>query len=274
MLIQHRPRSEEGDPEEASEGSYLASASDLMIGLLFVFIILVVVLALEQRRQQQAFEGQKDAFETQQKKVENERNALLGAGDPRGMVTDALGDGIRKVIPGIRVDRESGVISLPEDVLFDLGSAELNSRGRKALEGVAATLEEVLPCFVASARAGKACAASASEHQIETIFIEGHTDNRPMRGMGYDNTNLSLDRARSVERALVQRSALNRYRNKSGQPLFSLSAYADSRPLKGADPSDARNRRVDLRVVLAYRPIEELIPSLVRTKAEANRQFP
>ena len=32
-------------------GSYLESASDLMIGLLFIFIILVVVLALEQRRQ-------------------------------------------------------------------------------------------------------------------------------------------------------------------------------------------------------------------------------
>lgn len=271
MLMRHRPGSGGDEPEEVSEGSYLASASDLMIGLLFVFIILVVVLALEQRRQQRAFEGEKDAFVTYQEGVEKERNALLGAGDPRGMVTDALGDGIRKVIPGIRVDRESGVISLPEDVLFDLGSAELNGRGRMALEGVAATLEEVLPCFVASARAGLACPANASEHQIETIFIEGHTDNRPMRGVGYDNTNLSLDRARSVERALVQRSALNSYRNKSGHPLFSLSAYADSRPLRDIDPSDARNRRVDLRVVLAYRPIEELIPSLGRSKADWNR---
>ncbi|MBL0295611.1 MAG: hypothetical protein IPQ21_00020 [Betaproteobacteria bacterium] len=40
-----------------------------MIGLLFVFIILVVVLALEQRRQERA--------------IEIERAGLRGAGDPR-----------------------------------------------------------------------------------------------------------------------------------------------------------------------------------------------
>lgn len=65
------------------------SASDLMIGLLFVFIILVVVLALEQRRQQQS--------------IEAERAGLLGAGDPRGSVTTAIGDGIKEALPGIRV---------------------------------------------------------------------------------------------------------------------------------------------------------------------------
>ena len=39
------------DASGEPDGGYLASASDLMIGLLFVFIILVVVLALEQQRQ-------------------------------------------------------------------------------------------------------------------------------------------------------------------------------------------------------------------------------
>lgn len=257
MLIRHRATSAARESSEDSDGGYLASASDLMIGLLFVFIILVVVLALEQRRQQQS--------------IEAERAGLLGAGDPRGSVTTAIGDGIKEALPGIRVDRESGVISLPEDVLFDLGSAELSGRGKNALAGAVQRLSTVLPCFVSNQRVGIPCPINPYGHEIETIFIEGHTDNRPLLRSGYDNTNLSLDRARAVQRALVQGSPLQGYQNKSGQPLFSFSAYADTRPLKDMDPSDARNRRVDLRIVLTYRPIEELIPGLAATKTGSQK---
>ncbi|MBL0295612.1 MAG: OmpA family protein [Betaproteobacteria bacterium] len=128
------------------------------------------------------------------------------------------------------------MISLPEDVLFDLGSAELSARGRDALAVAVQRLVVVLPCYVANQRAGRTCPGNRYGHEIETIFIEGHTDNRPLLRPGYDNTNLSLDRARAVQRALVQGSALQSYQNKSGQPLFSFSAYADTRPLKDLDP--------------------------------------
>lgn len=253
MWTRRRSVAAEKDVGADSDGGYLASASDLMIGLLFVFIILVVVLALEQRRQQQA--------------IEAERAGLLGAGDPRGRVTTAVGDGVRDALPGIRVDRESGVISLPEDVLFDIGSAELSTRGQAALAGAVRKLTVVLPCFVANQRTKQPCPDNQAGHEIDTIFIEGHTDNRPLIRPGYDNTKLSLDRAVAVQRALVQGSELQGYRNKAGQPLFSFSAYADTRPLKGTDPSDAKNRRVDLRIVLTYRPIEELIPGLAKSKS-------
>ena len=81
-----------------------------MIGLLFVFIILVVVLALEQRRQQQAIDAQ--------------RKGVVGAGDPLIVVTGAIGGALKKVLPNVRVDEKTGVISLPEDVLFPRGSAD------------------------------------------------------------------------------------------------------------------------------------------------------
>jgi len=229
-----------------------------MIGLLFVFIILVVVLALEQRGREHD--------------VAADRARFLGAGDPRGSVTKAIGDGIRYALPGTRVDSESGVVSLPDDVLFDLGSAVLSSRGKEALVEAVRRLSDVLPCYVSNQRAGLACPGNRYGHEIETIFIEGHTDNVPMlKAGGYDNTNLSLDRARAVQRALVQGSPLEKYENKLRQPLFSFSAYGDTRPLKGILPSDARNRRVDLRIVLTYRPIEELIPGLANGEANANK---
>lgn len=250
-MIWLRPGSEaSGELERREgEGGYLASASDLMIGLLFIFIILVVVLALEQRRQEQVLQDQTEAF--------------IGAGDPRRFVTDVIGKKLAEALPGAQLDLESGVISLPESVLFDLGSAQLSTSGREALEQASGLLAQALPCFVANQRAIEDCKeANAFGHEIETIFIEGHTDSIPLLRAGYDNTNLSLDRARSVQRVLVQGTNLEDYRNANGLPLFSLSAYADTRPLAGTDSTDPRNRRVDLRVVLSYKPIEELIPSL------------
>lgn len=224
---------------EETEQGYLVSATDLMIGLLFVFIILVVVLALEQKRQQEA---------------------VMGLEDPRGTVTQQVGDGIKMALPGVRIDRESGVISLPEEVLFDLGSAQLKPQGHVALANAVRQLSALLPCYVANQRIGRSCGRSnPSGHEIDTIFIEGHTDNVPMKRQGYSNLKLSLDRAEAVQQALVQGTQLADYKNSAQQPLFSYSAYADNRPLKGLLPSDGRNRRVDLRIVLTYQPLKELL---------------
>jgi chemotaxis protein MotB len=216
--------------------------------LLFVFIILVVVLALEQRRQQQAVDAQ--------------RAGVVGAGDPLIVVTGAIGAALRKVLPNVRVDPKTGVISLPEDVLFARGSAQLSDTGREILVRAADQLAEALPCFVDSQRGNRSCPDNPYRHEIETVFIEGHTDSVPFAGRGRDNFDLSLARARAVEQAMVSNSPLSTFRNRAGQQVFSFSAYADKRPLPGTDPTDGVNRRVDLRIVLSYKPIEELIPAL------------
>jgi len=246
MLIrrQHESQHEHTD----SDGGYLASASDLMIGLLFVFIILVVVLALEQRRQQQA--------------IDDQRARLIGAGDPLLVVTGAVGAALKKVLPNVKVDKKTGVISLPEDVLFARGSAQLSASGKEVLISAAEQLAIAMPCYVDNQRSGLECPLNPHRHEIETVFIEGHTDSVPYAVGGRDNFDLSLDRARAVEKVMVLSTPLAQYRNKAKQPLFSYSAYADTRPLTNKNPTDAENRRVDLRIVLSYKPIEELIPAL------------
>lgn len=236
------------EPTAESDGGYLASASDLMIGLLFVFIILVVVLALEQRRQQQAF-GEQLA-------------GVVGAGDPLIVVTGAIGGALDKVLPNIKVDPKTGVISLPEDVLFARGSAQLSMGGRQVLTRVAEQLSMAMPCYVDNQRTGRDCPANPYGHEIETVFIEGHTDSVPFASGGRDNFDLSLARARAVEQVMMSNGQLSEFRNKAKQPLFSFSAYGDMRPLAGTDPTDGINRRVDLRFVLSYKPIDQLIPAL------------
>lgn len=247
----HAQASEPSGPE--ADGGYLASASDLMIGLLFVFIILVVVLALEQRRQQGVIDAQ--------------RAGLIGAGDPLFVVTGAIGGALKKVLPNVKVDEKTGVISLPEDALFPRGSADLNATGLEVLTRAAEQLAIAMPCYVVNQRTGRDCRTNPHEHEIDTIFIEGHTDSVPFSAGGRDNFDLSLARARAVDRVLVQRTPLVAYRNRTQQPVFSFSAYADTRPRPGTKPTDAENRRVDLRIVLGYQPIERLIPGLMPTRA-------
>lgn len=238
------------------DGGYIASASDLMIGLLFVFIILVVVLALEQRRQQQ--------------EVDRQRAGVVGAGDPLIVVTGAIGAALEKALPNVRVDPKTGVISLPEDALFARGSAQLSESGQKALTRAADQLAEAMPCFVDNQRGKQDCPGNPYGHEIETVFIEGHTDSVPYARGGRDNFDLSLARARAVEQVMVLNGPLLEFRNKAGQQIFSFSAYADKRPLPNTDPTDGVNRRVDLRIVLSYKPIGELIPALKRS-GEAGR---
>lgn len=218
MWIRRQQSNEADDSSADVDGGYIASASDLMIGLLFVFIILVVVLALEQRRQQQVFDDQVAG--------------VVGAGDPLIVVTGAIGQALKKALPNVRVDPKTGVISLPEDALFARGSAQLSESGRQVLASAAEQLAEAMPCFVDNQRAKRSCPGNPYGHEIETVFIEGHTDSVPFASGGRDNFDLSLARARAVEMAMVLNSPLVNFRNKAGQQVFSFSAYADKHQLR------------------------------------------
>ena len=250
MLI-FKPRSVPRDSKEDGEGSYLASASDLMIGLLFIFIILVVVLALEQRRQEATLD------------------AVKGAADPRASVTEVIGEELKKAKLDVRVDPASGVISLPSDTLFALGSSSLSAPASQAIRDARERLAMVLPCYVASERphvTGQQCANNRGGHEIDTIFLEGHTDNVANTKPG-GNLGLSFDRARAIQQVLLgEGSPLVPMRNSAQQPIFSYSAYGADRLLPGIDGTAAQNRRVDLRIVLKYQSINETLEHLKRVE--------
>lgn len=250
MLILRQRQADTGRKAEG-EGSYLASASDLMIGLLFIFIILVVVLALEQRRQ------------------ESELDAVKGAADPRASVTEVIGKALKDAKVDVRVDPASGVISLPSDALFALGSSALSPSATQAIRDARARLAAVLPCYVASEmkRLETAqCANNPGRHEIDTIFLEGHTDSVPNLAPG-GNLGLSFDRARAIQQVLLgEGSPLQGFRNSAAQPIFSYSAYGSDRLLPGMDGTDARNRRVDMRIVLKYQSINDTLNNLKRVE--------
>lgn len=226
------PSKKPAQQEEVEEAGYLASASDLMVGLLFVFIIIVVILS---QRVEQAENGSKSA-------------------DPLASAVKTIGQKIQQSGVPVVIDPASGVITLPADTLFPSGLADLNPSGVDVLHRSKLALDEILPCFIYSERNHrKNCPPNPNEVEIETIFIEGHTDSIPLQRGIYSNWHLGLDRARAVYDVL-NFGVMQNYKNERALNVVGISSYADKRPNK-EDPLDAaKNRRVELRFVLAFKP--------------------
>jgi len=166
-----------------------------MAGLLFVFIVIVLVFAYKLN----------EATEDKEREVHELRNTTV----VRARILNAIKSSL--VARGVNrndiiVDDHSGVLSLAEQILFDTGEAELKERGLQAVDQLADVLNEILPCYAGPIGGvpGADCPDSASTGRLEAIFIEGHTDSIPV-GAGNrfkDNWDLSAARATSVFKKL------------------------------------------------------------------------
>jgi chemotaxis protein MotB len=118
---------------------------------------------------------------------------------------------------------------LNSDAFFDVGTATLKPIAADLLEQVGNLLTDI------------------PNH----VIIEGHTDARPFagsgRGIGYDNYNLSSDRANAARVALI-RGGLPEER------LDAVRGFADKELRNSADPYDASNRRISILVRYLGKP--------------------
>ena len=72
-----------------------------------------------------------------------------------------------------------------------------------------------------------------------SMQIEGHTDSVPYGTGGYDNWDLSQDRANSMRRVLMGGGVVS-------DQLLSVTGYADTRPRDANNPKSPVNRRVSI----------------------------
>jgi flagellar motor protein MotB len=154
----------------------------------------------------------------------------------------------------VDVDERNGILRLPESLLFPSGSADFSPQGRQKVAIVANELASELPCYALGPNPGRRCPSDAHA-VLDAVFIEGHTDSVPITGGPYkDNWDLSAARSRHTYQALVESSpALNKIWNANGQPLLSISAYGDTRPLTGfksLGENQKHSRRIDLRFIV------------------------
>lgn len=226
-------------PAEQDE-SYFVSMTDLMVGMLFVFIILLMAFALNLKEQETQLKEQ----ETKLTQTDKAREEML-----RDIETALKNKGIP-----VTVLPESGVLRLPEQVLFDVNKAALQPKGLDAVGKLGEALDEILPCYAGD---GPICAGRAFG-RLESVFIEGHTDDT---GLPDRNWQLSYQRARAVYVRLLETwPKVAEIKNDkdghkgAGEKLIGVSGYADQRPIDCTEAKDEcrkRNRRIDLRFIMA-----------------------
>ncbi len=287
-----------GEPANGVLGqdeSYLVSVSDLMVGLLFLFIIILMAFALNFRSAEDAADatlaelvverdvlaGERDQIDAERAALALDRDRLLAERDRLADITELLlaRDAERALLLTrikaalaargleVEVDLESGILRLPESLLFASNEAELSEAGQAAIVVLGEVLAATLPCHAGAG--GAAACPGGGRDLLDAVLIEGHTDDRPIRsGPFADNWALSAARARSTYQALVAAApALDTLANASGATLLALGGYAERRPAVAGTSDEARrvNRRIDLRF-LARGPdaaaLAELLASL------------
>lgn len=198
-------------------GHYWISISDLMTSLLFIFIIILAYTIFTYKQKSDAFEKNYQC-----------RSDILS-----NMERDLAKEGVN-----VEVDIKDGSMRIRSDTFFNVGSADLSQNGIESLNKIS---KEIIVQL----------SNDECKDSIDTIFIEGHTDNTPLVGTNYNRrwTNMELSAQRAINSflAMDQKNNIAQLKNKKSKQLFSYSGYADTRPVASNQTVEgkAKNRRIE-----------------------------
>ena len=203
----------------------------------------------------------------------------------REALLERLAERIRRRLPGIQVtvDTTDGVIRFRADELFPRGTWRIRqgSLAERVSHAVGDALAETLPCYTLSPSLDTEVSCRGAVAAIETIQIEGHTDDVGLgaelqeREQMRDNYDLSARRGAETLRVMTRkRPELHAFLNLRRQPVLSFAGYGETRPINQADTEEARaqNRRIDIRFILQtprnLLEVEEIRSQLIRPRAD------
>lgn len=218
--MMYRKKSSQG----ADENAFNTSISDLMAGLLGIFVLALVYFMINIGEVKQQYTGSMDKRDKILQEIEGEM-------EKRGVK--------------VQIDKKQGVLRIPESVLFESGEASIKSEGQAAVSELGSVLHQILQ-------------KDDYKNAVETIFIEGHTDNVPIENE-YFHSNWELSTQRAINTWNLMRDdtqGLDDLRNPNDQPIFSCSGYADTRPVtddgldEDSEEGRSANRRIDLRFAM------------------------
>jgi chemotaxis protein MotB len=223
------------------EADYFASMTDMTIGVLFILIIMIAYFA-HQNSAQNPIPIYIDQGEEQRKGIAK-------------MVAQGLRD---RNVDAIVSPRNPGVVTLRGANLFPVGDSTLTQEAKKTISYLSEVIRDETACFVradAPLISQKKC--NPNRIYIEAIFVEGHTDDQPVKTILSDgsknNLELSARRATNTFDAMIQAAPqLATYKNLDSEPVLSVAAYGEQRPLVPnlTEQSRDRNRRIDIRFVM------------------------
>ncbi len=238
-----------GQPRPDPPPDYWISYSDVMAGLIFTFILLLVLIMTEFRHQESQAAAQEQQLEQvlqENQEIRREVQQLLGVKEEiiRRLMLE-FGD-------RIQIDEQTGAITFSDSVLFGYDSRTLSAEGRERLA-------DFIPRYM------RVLLSPDFRPHISEIIVEGHTDST---GGYLYNLELSQARARAVVEYIFspefpdfpERTDLQRYLTVNGRS-FSQLVLVDG----VEDPQ--QSRRVEFKFRLkdeeAVRRVQEMLEGKV-----------
>jgi flagellar motor protein MotB len=295
--------------EDEDRKDIFAPVADLMVGVIFIFIILMLALVMNLRSEDTVARSEYEhqvarvhELEAENGKLAqaNERlvafvqfvrdsdvmrlmSQLASADQTRSQLLEEMRIGLSAAGIDVTVNSGAGTLALPARKLFDVGRADPTPEGRNTILRLGAVMSDVLPCYsVAAASKGQRCGGSGSEaSRLNAVYIEGHTDVTPFgAGSGRFTDNWDLSAGRAIEAFKLvgtQYERLRNLKNKDGEALVGVSGYADTRPAVRDAPDrrvtevTEKDRRIEVRVIMTTN--EEVVESVLRELNDRLRQI-
>ena len=196
---------------EESNNQYFISMTDMLLGLLVIFLIIVAYLvlsfsqSLEKARsaeeaemraeiaQQAADKAKKDADEA--RRAAAAANAAKAQAMARAKEAEQRADKLQNIVLSIdktrieilkqikarlaasafdvEIDEKTGVVRLPEAELFETARFDLTDQGRRNVIILRDALEEILPCYTSSKKTFGTDTTATRASKIGNLLSEG-----------------------------------------------------------------------------------------------------
>ncbi|MBR4234466.1 MAG: OmpA family protein [Clostridia bacterium] len=183
------------------------------------------------------YNTQISAYKTQLDKAQAQLDQMLGI---KAKIIERLSTEFRANGIELDVDKQTGAITLPSSMLFDLGKSELKLMGMNALD-------RMLPVYLS------VLLSSEFRPYVAEIIIEGHTDST---GKYLNNLRLSQERALSVANYILDEDYMRTHLRLTGREaedfltLISASGRSYSALIK--DDWDNENQEASRRVEIKF----------------------
>lgn len=221
-------------PDDINTNAWMDTYADTITLLLTFFILLYSCSTTDNERLQLIAAALKGEITGIPMKLENTPDISLedieqgiGEKSPYSILVDQIQEIIDKnaLTDSVKVrEEDSGVVlQLSENVLFDLGKADLKPESIKVLDIISTLIPSI----------------------SNEIMVQGHTDNIPISSGTYkSNWELSTARAITVLRYFIETKGFDPTR-------FSATGYGEYKPLvdNSTEENRAINRRVDILIV-------------------------
>lgn len=270
--------------------NYFVSMTDMMVGILFVFIIMIAYFAFQIQQSeavpkemfdevvQQRDEAQQEIVQLKEKIKELEAlieklriNPLQRFIEQSSEIRDEIVASVVADLSARGIDAKSvkrGVVTISGKGLFASGRSDLESvpSALATVDIISNTVMSEIQCFLPDSSQSNSSICQDRKVLIDSIYIEGHTDNGRVLGVLPDGSrsNLELSSRRATttyQRMVVKNPALTDVKNPMQEQALSVAAYGAQRPIQSNDTEGGReaNRRIDIRFEM-YTPdsLEEL----------------